>query len=146
MNPDPALSNLDRPDLSRPVEADRLLSQYRWGCPNPSPIESEAIRTALASLAAQASYLTLGICAETATEAIAALNQYLAALNSDLAIEAAGLPAVGGAVYVKFNTRSQQLYGDRYGGSDRGVLVSTQGDYDGQICGTYGHFPLDLFA
>lgn len=134
------------PFLGQPTAADRYLSQYRWGNLTPTESEAQAIRAALNTQAAQASYLTLGVCAQTVAEAIQALNQYLAGLQLDLAVETAALPALNEAVYVKFNTRSHQLQGDRYGGRDRGVLVSTQGDYDHQICATYGYFPLDLFA
>ncbi|NJN31352.1 MAG: DUF1824 family protein [Synechococcales cyanobacterium RM1_1_8] len=132
-----------------PADADRHLAQYRLGKADPSPAEAEAIRAALMSLVGQADFLTLGVCADSVGARSRVWNGYLAGLDQGLVVEAAGLPVpesgLEGGVYVKFNTRTQKLYGDRYGGGDRGVLVSTQSDYDNRICGTYGHFPLDLW-
>jgi hypothetical protein len=53
--------------------------------------------------------------------------------------------AVDGAIYLKFNTQKKTYYLDSYTGSYRGVLVSCQSEND-TLVGTYGHFPLDLFA
>jgi hypothetical protein len=50
-----------------------------------------------------------------------------------------------GAVYLKFNTQKMTYYLDSYTGSYRGVLVSCKSEND-TLVGTYGHFPLDLFA
>ncbi|MDJ0594500.1 MAG: DUF1824 family protein [Pleurocapsa sp. MO_226.B13] len=48
-------------------------------------------------------------------------------------------------VYLKFSTQKMSYYSSEYTGEYRGVLVSIQSE-DDLIAGTYGHFPLDLFA
>lgn len=128
-----------------PQTADQHLSQYRLGKADPSAPEAEAIRAALSTLVDQAAFITVGICADNASSAIAALNGYLQGLNQNLELGQAEVEEPNEAVYVKFNTRTQTLYGDRYSGNERGVLIATQADYDTTICGVYGHFPLDLF-
>lgn len=132
-----------------PQSADQHLSQYRRGKLDPSEAEAAAIRAALACLVDQADFITIGICAENLASAIAALNGYLKGLDADADTEVLGeaeLEAANEACYIKFNSRSQKLYGDRYPGQERGVLLATQADYDTTICGVYGHFPLDLFG
>jgi hypothetical protein len=130
-----------------PQSADQYLSQYRRGKLDPSEAEATAIRAALACLVDQADFVTIGICAENLASAIAALNGYLKGLDLDNEVLGdAELEAANEACYIKFNSRSQQLYGDRYQGQERGVLLATQADYETTICGVYGHFPLDLFG
>jgi len=129
-----------------PTTADQHLSQYRRGKLDPSEAEADAIRSALATLVTQADFITIGICADDAGQAIAALNGYLSGLDQGFEFSEVEVEEPEQAVYVKFNTRTKTLYGDRYSGSERGVLVATQADYDSVICGVYGHFPLDLFG
>lgn len=65
--------------------------------------------------------------------------------NGDKILSVGEKTAVDGAVYLKFNTQKMTYYLDSYTGSYRGVLVSCQSEND-TLVGTYGHFPLDLFA
>ncbi len=129
-----------------PQTADQHLSQYRRGKADPTETEADAIRAALSTMVDQADFITVGICAENVGSAIAALNGYLTGLNQDIELGEASVEAPNEAVYIKFNTRTKTLYGDRYNGNERGVLIATQADYDTTICGVYGHFPLDLFG
>ncbi|MEB3164551.1 MAG: DUF1824 family protein [Prochlorothrix sp.] len=103
------------------------------------------IREALSLLIPKSDYQTLGVCAEALPQAVTALNQYLKGLGHDLSLAVPEGEAPKGAVYLKYNTRKQGYYLDRYQGPYRGVLVSLQSDYADGIQGTYGHFPLDLF-
>ncbi len=129
-----------------PQTADQHLSQYRRGKADPTETEAEAIRSALSTLVNQADFITMGICADNVSSAIAALNGYLKGLNQDFELGEAEVEEPNKAVYIKFNTRTTTLYGDRYSGNERGVLIATQADYDTTISGVYGHFPLDLFG
>jgi hypothetical protein len=65
--------------------------------------------------------------------------------NGDKIVSVGEKTTVEGAVYIKFNTQKKTYYLDSYTGSYRGVLVSCQSEND-TLVGTYGHFPLDLFA
>lgn len=104
------------------------------------------IREALHLLLPRSDYQTLGVCAETLAQAVTALNQYLKGLGHTLSLALPEENSTKGAVYLKYNTRKQGYYLDRYQGPYRGVLVSLQSDYIDGLQGTYGHFPLDLFA
>ncbi len=100
---------------------------------------------------AQADFLTLGVCADQVDEGLTALNGYLAALGQSWRADAAPLAGTPVAsttdpVYLKGNTRTEKVYGDRYLGPYRGVLITCQSDFAEAVVGTYGHFPLDLFA
>lgn len=140
VNPLPTMSSFT------PATADQHLSQYHRGKADPNETEADAIRSALTTMVDQADFITLGVCAENVDSAIAALNGYLSGLNQAFELGPAEVEEPNEAVYVKFNTRTKTLYGDRYQGTERGVLVATQADYDTTICGVYGHFPLDLFG
>ena len=129
-----------------PLAADQHLNQYRLGKADPTEAEATDIRAALTTLVEQAAFITVGICADNAAIAIAALNSYFKGLGQDFEIGEAEVEDPAEAVYIKFNTRTQTLYGDRYNGNERGVLIATQADYASTICGVYGHFPLDLFG
>jgi hypothetical protein len=87
-------------------------------------------------------YQILGVCADTAEQAIAALHTYLQAFGlTDLPVPA----AIAGVVYLKYNPKTGLCYLKPYEGEHRGVLVSCQSAYDGDVNETFGHFPLDLF-
>lgn len=105
--------------------------------------EATAIRTALNVLAQAAEGLNLGICAPDSDRAHEVLAQYLQGLGYDY--KGSRPPeAIAGPVYLKYNLQAQNHYLDRYEGTYAGVLVSCLGE--GDRGGTYGHFPLDLFA
>jgi Domain of unknown function (DUF1824) len=105
------------------------------------------IQAALQTLTAAADYQMFGVCAEQQLAGLQALQSYAQHFGY-LLTEAMGqeLPQVAGAVYLKFNPRSQRLYVDGYNGTYRGVLVSFQSDLADGYSGTHGHFPLDLFV
>jgi Domain of unknown function (DUF1824) len=112
-----------------------------------TPEQCAQLRTALQALTAVADYHIFGVCAEQQLAGLKALQSYAQHFGYELT-EKMGqeLPTLAGAVYLKFNPRSQRLYVDTYNGTYRGVLVSFQSDLAEGYGGTHGHFPLDLFA
>lgn len=131
-----------------PNAADRCLRQFICQGPELQLTEPQRadIRQALHILVAQADFLTLGVCADTVEAALTGLQGYLNALGQSVSSPEPELLDLHGPVYLKANTRTQGLYGDRYTGPYRGILVACQSDYADVITGTYGHFPLDLFS
>ncbi len=105
------------------------------------------IRDALQALQASADYLMFGVCAEQQLAGWQAVQSYAQHFGYEIAAHLEQeLPQFTGAVYLKFNPRSQRLYVDGYTGQYRGVLVSFQSDLADSYSGTHGHFPLDLFV
>jgi hypothetical protein len=100
------------------------------------------IKLALAHIQAHSDYQIFGICADSVEQAAAFLQNYLAAFGYE---EAPALPTLPGPVYVKYNPKTGHPYVDSYTGEHRGVLVSCQSAYDGDVNETFGHLPLDLF-
>ena len=129
-------------------DAENILKQY--SCAEFSSIasdfEAEKVREALLLVVRESEYQMLGICANSMTEGLTALEHYLDALGYSVTFELDSLAPVEGAVYIKFNGRTQSFYVSPYLEKYRGVLVSCQSTEPGSINGTYGHFPLDLFA
>lgn len=125
-------------------EAQKLLKPFN--CLEEKSVNSESekavLRQALLLLAEHSDYQILGICADTITQGLSALRTYADALGykPDL-----NLATVNGSVYIKFNPKTGLCYVDSYTGAYRGVLVSYQASYEGQINEMYGHLPLDLF-
>jgi hypothetical protein len=102
---------------------------------------------ALQALTNTADYQIFGVCAEQQSAGLQALQSYAQHFGYVLTDAVGqGLPQIAGAVYLKFNPRSQRLYVDTYNGTYRGVLVSFQSDLVDGYGGTHGHFPLDLFV
>ncbi|MBF2027319.1 MAG: DUF1824 family protein [Oscillatoriales cyanobacterium C42_A2020_001] len=100
------------------------------------------IRQAVMLVRDHSDYQILGICADTAEQAIATLHAYLTAFGfSDLPQPS----PIEGVVYLKFNPKTGLCYLEPYDGNHRGVLVSCQSAYDGDVNETFGHLPLDLF-
>jgi Domain of unknown function (DUF1824) len=110
-------------------------------------VQRETIRHALQALANTADYLIFGVCADSQLAGLAALKGYVHHFGYDLT-DALAQPfsQISGAVYLKFNPRSQRFLMDGYTGAYRGVLVSFQSDIAQGYSGTHGHFPLDLFV
>ena len=109
-----------------------------------SEAQQQLVRDALLWLNDNSEYQTLGICADSLTEAEAALKSYVAALSQPINVD---IPPREGAVFLKFNTLKNAWYIDDYAGDSRGVLVTyhtTEPELD-EVNGTYGPFPLDLF-
>jgi hypothetical protein len=136
-----------------PETADRFLRSFlcHEGEIQLTPEDPAHIRQALAILVAQADFLTLGICAESVEEGVTALNSYLKGLGQSWRADETTLTGTlvaetSDPIYLKGNTRTEKLYGDRYTGPYRGVLVACQSDYAETVVGTYGHFPLSLFS
>lgn len=100
------------------------------------------IQAALGQIQAHSDYQIFGVCADSVEQAAAALTSYLQAFDYD---DAPVLPALPGPVYVKYNPKTGRPHIDNYTGSDRGVLVSCQSAYDGDVNETFGYLPLDLF-
>jgi Domain of unknown function (DUF1824) len=141
-SPHPTLAT---PDLSleaalaalRQLVSDELLPT------TPAPVvPSATLRAALALVREQSDYQIFGICADSIAQGQQALASYLTALGYG---DAPAVPAAEGPVYIKYNPKLQRCHSDAYTGHHRGVLVSCQSAYDGDISETFGHLPLDLF-
>ncbi|QFZ91790.2 DUF1824 family protein [Synechococcus elongatus] len=129
------------------MAAEQRLQQYRcqteaidW-----SPTERQQVCADLRILVAAADFLTLGICAETSAAAQDALAMYWDALQQP-ALDPTDLPTIAEPCFLKANGRSGRLLLDPYEGDYRGVLITVHSDLADGPSGTYGHFPLDLFA
>ncbi len=112
-----------------------------------TPEDRTQISDALQILTQAVDYHIFGVCADQQLVGLQSLQNY--AQHFGYALTAAlmqKLPSINGAVYLKFNPRSQRLYIDAYSGTYRGVLISFQSDVTEGYSGTHGHFPLDLFA
>ncbi|QUS61570.1 DUF1824 family protein [Synechocystis sp. PCC 7339] len=114
--------------------------------------ERNDLRRAIIWICGQSETENFGICADDQHSAEAALGQYLRALDYDSAHRAADLceiameeQTIQGPVYLKCQSQSLRFYVASYEGSYRGVLISCQTE-DEALAGTYGYFPLDLFA
>jgi hypothetical protein len=120
-----------------------------FSCVKPKQVESDAekqhLQAALRLFSDAAAWENLGVCAETAEQGFTALSQYLEALGYDFDRDKVDLSSCPAPIYIKFNGQKQSYLTDSYDGGYRGVLVSFQAE-DDRVCGTYGHFPLDLFA
>lgn len=129
-------------------DAENILKQYSCQelVPTSSALEKEKVKEALLLLVQESEYQMLGICANSMAEGLLALEQYLDALGYSVTFEADSLAPVDGAVYIKFNGRTQGFYVSPYLEKYRGVLVSCQSTEPEGVNGTYGHFPLDLFV
>jgi hypothetical protein len=102
----------------------------------------EAIRAALAIVREYSDYQILGICADNLAQGQQAMMSYIQALKYQF------VPTVGpveGPIYIKYNPKIRSCHSDAYFGEHRGVLVSCQSAYDGDVNELFGHLPLDLF-
>ncbi len=107
--------------------------------------EREDLRQAIVWICSQSETENFGICADDQASAENALGQYLQALDYGKAIAMEPGKAIEGPVYLKCQSQSLRFYLDSYDGDYRGVLISCQAEEDA-LAGTYGYFPLDLFA
>jgi Domain of unknown function (DUF1824) len=137
------MPTLDPENLTLEAAQD-LLKQFT--CVDRSPalalLDPALVRRSLLLVAARSDYQILGICADTIDQAAAALKTYLTALGYDVTPEISPLE---GPVYVKFNPKRDRCHVAPYNGVHRGVLVSCQSAYDGDVNETFGHLPLALF-
>lgn len=144
MTPD-AASLTDADNLTLET-AQLLLRQFicvDHAAPSVAIADRSTIRQALLLVANHSDYQILGICADTPAQAAATLNAYLNALGYE---DTPKIMALDGSVYVKFNPKTGRCHTEPYTGVHRGVLVSCQSAYDGDVNETFGHLPLDLFS
>ncbi|HEY9884783.1 MAG TPA: DUF1824 family protein [Thermosynechococcaceae cyanobacterium] len=133
---------LDSENLTLDAAQD-ILKQFVCSDRSPAVMpQAPLVRQALLLVAAHSDYQILGICADTIAQATIALKRYLTALGYEVMPE---VPSLDGAVYVKFNPNRNGCHVAPYNGTYRGVLVSCQSAYDGDVNETFGHLPLDLF-
>lgn len=125
-----------------PVEAHTLLKQFDCLNPTHPPIQREQLRQALLQVAHQSDDQLLGICADTLSQGQRALETYAKALGYTPNPQ---FSPIQGAVYIKFNPKSELCYANSYSGDHRGVLVSCQSADESGLNEMYGHLPLDLF-
>lgn len=127
--------------------AEQRLQQYRCQTEalSLSSAEIQQLRTDLQTLIAAADFLTLGICAENSDEAQAAFADYWTVLQQP-ALDSADLDVIAEPCFLKANGRSGRLLLEAYEGAYRGVLITVHSDLAEGPSGTYGHFPLNLFA
>jgi len=137
------------PDIDRPTLQAAHCLLVAFSCVEGKAVESESARRqlqqALLLLTQHSDQQNFGICAHDAAQGLVALANYLKALGYGMPDLPANLPLQAGPVYIKFNSQQMSYYCERYGGRDRGVLVSCYSHCDEQINGTYGYLPLDLF-
>lgn len=108
--------------------------------------EKEQLKTALHTIAKESEWENFGICADNTQQAITAVKSYLIAFGYEVQqVDFEQAQQLDHPIYMKFSTKQMGFYQDNYTGEYRGVLVSCQAE-DDLIAGTYGHFPLDLFA
>ncbi|OKH17359.1 DUF1824 family protein [[Limnothrix rosea] IAM M-220] len=110
-----------------------------------SETERETLRQNIRLVSQEADWENIGICADNAILALESVRQYLAALGYKNNFSADVTEWSDKPVYLKFNTQKMAHYFDDYDGIYRGVLIAIQSETD-ELQGTYGHFPLDLFA
>jgi hypothetical protein len=109
-----------------------------------SPQAKQAVQQAVLYLAQITDNQMLGILASSITEAIATLQSYTQALGYSLP-QTTPEDVEGGAVYLKFNPRTNLCYSSPYPEQYRGVLIAFQSDHPDGVNELYGHLPLDLF-
>jgi hypothetical protein len=108
--------------------------------------DPELLRQSLLNLATVSDYQIFGVCADNQTEALIALKSYAKAFGCEMTSNIEESSNSSESIYLKFNPRINRLHKDVYAGKYRGVLISYQSDYTDGHSGTYGHFPLELFA
>lgn len=137
---------MNAPDLD-PSDARQLLDSYSCVAPKipASEIEARELRQALRAITARSESENLGVCADNSQQGYQSLVDYLKALGYRVPFEITSLESIDRPIYIKFNTAKMTHYIKTYDGEYRGVLISCQSEEEA-INGTYGHFPLNLFA
>jgi Domain of unknown function (DUF1824) len=103
---------------------------------------NDAVRAALTIVREHSDYQILGICADDLAAGEKALTAYIQAFDYKFIPT---IPPVDGPIYIKYNPKLRSCHSDTYIGDHRGVLVSCQSSYDGDVNELFGHLPLDLF-
>ncbi|BAQ60960.1 hypothetical protein GM3708_1366 [Geminocystis sp. NIES-3708] len=130
------------------VEAITILKQYsdiKLKVIN-SEEEKQILQSALKLIVSVSDDQNFGICASTNIEAFAALKSYLKALGYNDQEITTDFSLENKSVYLKFSTQKKSYNLSDYQGDYRGVLITIFSDFNDEIMGTYGHFPLDLFS
>lgn len=109
-----------------------------------SETEKQELESSIKLIVSLSDDQNFGICASNSTEALNTLKNYLQALGYDHKIEIEeNLDKK--PVYLKYSTERQSYQIIDYSGTYRGVLITIFADFNEEIVGTYGHFPLNLF-
>ncbi|MGV0029224.1 DUF1824 family protein [Phormidesmis priestleyi] len=131
---------------SPPTKEDALKVLRQFLCVDLSsaPLDYALIRSSLLLVVDQSDYQIFGICADSFEQGKQTLSSYLTALNYEEMPDVSGV--MDGVVYIKYNPKTGRSHAEPYTGVHRGVLVSCQSAYDGDVNETFGHLPIDLFA
>lgn len=128
-------------------EALNLLKQF--SCLESKQVTSSAEKQQLAEAIILISSLSdsqnLGICADNTAIGWQSLKSYLMANGHEYNLNLEQNLPDNQPVYIKFNTERMSSIISTYFGEYRGVLMTIFADYNQEIEGTYGYFPLDLF-
>ncbi len=108
-----------------------------------APPAPAVVRQALSLVASCSDYQIFGICADSVSQGLAALESYTQALGYPP--ESFQVNPIEGSAYIKFNPKTGLCYAESYLGQHRGVLVSCQSASNDGINDLYGHLPLNLF-
>lgn len=145
-------AGVDIETLPSTDEADQLLRRFERGFGISSGGRTEdwqpALRESCRSLAAQATRITIGICATSAALGISNLKGWVADLGLPkgrlfgLDVDGVLVPPPHGAVYIKYNSDTGDAKISSYPGAFRGV-VFTPTLTDGKFR-QFGHLPLSL--
>ena len=132
MTPDKAAKILKSYDLAQATNTEFL-------------IELEELRNSILLITKLSTSQNLGICADNFEQGFVALKNYTAAFGYQINLKKDNATKNSEGIYLKFSSQKMSYYSDEYTGEYRGVLISFQSE-DDLVAGTYGHFPLDLFA
>jgi Domain of unknown function (DUF1824) len=103
---------------------------------------NDQVRSALDQVREHSDYQILGICADSLAQGEQAMAAYIQAFGYKFVPP---VPPVEGPIYIKYNPKLRSCHSDTYIGDHRGVLVSCQSSYDGDVNELFGHLPLDLY-
>jgi stalled ribosome rescue protein Dom34 len=109
-----------------------------------SETEKKELQEAILLIVNESDSYNLGICADSSTQAVNTLSNYLRAFGHEIKANNQSVNDMEETVYLKFKITDKSYYIDIYSGNYRGVLISSQSENE-KVTGTYGHFPLDLF-
>ena len=133
------------PDIT---EALSVLKEFSFLDPN-TAINEDAktkLRSAINTIVPLSSAQNLGICCGNSQEALDTLSQYLNALGYQFDVNSTATNHSDSPSYLKFSTQRMAYNLSSYEGEYRGVLITIFAPGNQDLEGTFGHFPLDLFA
>ncbi|WPF89103.1 DUF1824 family protein [Cyanobacterium aponinum UTEX 3222] len=106
--------------------------------------EKQELESSIKLIVSLSDNQNFGICASNSHEAFNTLKNYLKALGYKENIDTEKVTE-NKPVYLKFSTERKSYHLSDYSGDYRGVLITIFADFNEEIIGTYGHFPLNLF-